>query len=158
MAVVGHKAYVFGGEFEPRVPLDNFLHVFDLEKRKWSIADSKGDAPLPRVGVTMAAIGRVIYVFAGRDKEHAELNEFFSFDTKTGEWKLLSSGDESPPHRYASKSKQCLVDESVITLMYEGIRNNPRHNYLLTFFRGLGDCGKPGSGKPSLPRVIPGFI
>lgn len=99
VAVVGNKAYVFGGEFEPRVPLDNHVHVFDLEKLTWSVAETKGEPPQPRVGVTMVAVGKVIYVFAGRDKENAELNEFFSFDTKTKEWKLLSAGDDSPPHR-----------------------------------------------------------
>lgn len=102
VAVVGQKAYVFGGEFEPRVPIDNLIHVFDLKTRIWSVAETKGEAPLPRVGITMAAVGKVIYIFAGRDKEHEELNEFFSFDTKTGEWKLLTSGDESPPYRYVN--------------------------------------------------------
>lgn len=95
---------MFGGEFEPRVPIDNLVHVFDLEARTWSVAEAKGDAPLPRVGVTMAAVGKLIYVFAGRDKEHEELNEFFSFNTEIGEWKLLSSGDQSPPHRFVNMS------------------------------------------------------
>lgn len=99
VALVGNKAYVFGGEFEPRVPLDNDVHVFNLETRTWSIMDSRGDVPSPRVGVAMAAVDSVIYVFAGRDKEHEELNEFYSFDTETGVWKLLSSGSKSPPHR-----------------------------------------------------------
>eukprot|EP00249_Psilotum_nudum_P015927 c25581_g1_i1 orf=300-908(-) len=99
MAIVGNNAYVFGGEFEPRVPIDNILYVFDLETRTWSIAETKGDIPMPRIGVTMVAVDEIIYVFAGRDKEHEELNEFYSFNTKTGVWKLLSSADTSPPHR-----------------------------------------------------------
>ncbi|CAM6107897.1 unnamed protein product [Calypogeia fissa] len=123
VAVVGHKAYVFGGEIEPRVPIDNFMHVFDLEKRTWSIAETKGEAPLPRVGATMAAIGKVVYVFAGRDKEHEELNEFFSFSTESGEWKLLSSGDKSPPHR-----------------SYHALVADEHRKKLYTF----GGCGKEG--------------
>jgi hypothetical protein len=39
VAVVGTKAYVFGGEFEPRVPLDNEVHVFDLDSRTWSVME-----------------------------------------------------------------------------------------------------------------------
>ena len=31
ITLVGHKAYAFGGEFTPRVPVDNKIHVFDLE-------------------------------------------------------------------------------------------------------------------------------
>lgn len=50
------------------------------------MAETKGDPPQPRVGVTMAAVGKLIYVFAGRDKEHEELGELYSFHTETGEW------------------------------------------------------------------------
>lgn len=83
----------------PRVPVDNQLYVFDLETQSWSVADASGDTPPPRVGVTMAAVGDTIYVFGGRDGEHKELNELYSFDTKTNKWTLISSGDTGPPHR-----------------------------------------------------------
>lgn len=99
VSLVGQKAYVFGGEFTPRVPVDNYMHVFDLEQRTWAILDVTGDVPPPRVGVTMASIGSTIFVFGGRDQEHKELNELYSFDTITNKWSLLSSGDTGPPHR-----------------------------------------------------------
>lgn len=99
VAIVGKKAYVFGGEFEPRVPLDNDIHVFDLDTHEWSVMEATGEKPSPRVGVAMVAVDTIVYVFAGRDKEHKELNEFYAFDTVTGVWKLLSSGSKSPPHR-----------------------------------------------------------
>lgn len=83
----------------PRVPVDNQLYVFDLETQSWSVADASGDTPPPRVGVTMAAVGDTIYVFGGRDGEHKELNELYSFDTKTNKWALISSGDTGPPNR-----------------------------------------------------------
>ncbi|PIN11652.1 hypothetical protein CDL12_15742 [Handroanthus impetiginosus] len=81
VAVVGQKVYAFGGEFTPRVPVDNHLYVFDLNDQTWSVADAKGDIPPPRVGVTMASIGETIYVFGGRDATHKELNGLSSFDT-----------------------------------------------------------------------------
>lgn len=96
IAVVGHKAFVFGGEFSPRVPVDNYLHVFDLQTFTWSVADATGDIPPPRVGVTMAAVDTTIYVFGGRDSSHNELDEFYSFDTCTNKWTILSPG---PAHR-----------------------------------------------------------
>ncbi|XP_002963370.2 nitrile-specifier protein 5 isoform X2 [Selaginella moellendorffii] len=99
VAVVGSKAYVFGGEFEPRVPIDNKVHVFDLRQRSWAVAELRGEIPSARVGVAMAAAGNTIFVFGGRDEQHQELNEFFSFDTVTGEWRLLSAEETSPPHR-----------------------------------------------------------
>ncbi|KAL1560949.1 nitrile-specifier protein 5 isoform X2 [Salvia divinorum] len=75
VAVVGQKAYAFGGEFSPRVPVDNHLYVFDLTTRTWKVADARGDIPPPRVGVMMASIAEIIYVFGGRDATHKELNE-----------------------------------------------------------------------------------
>lgn len=99
IALVGQKIYAFGGEFTPRVPIDNNLHVFDLQTLTWSVADVTGDIPPPRVGVTMAAVGKTIYVFGGRDGTHKELNELYSFDTSTNKWTLLSTANAGPPHR-----------------------------------------------------------
>lgn len=113
--------YAFGGEFVPRVPVDNKLHVFDLETLTWSVADSSGDTPPPRVGVTMAAVGDTIYVFGGRDGEHKELNELYSFDTKTNKWALISSGDTGPAHR-----------------SYHSTTTDERHVYV------FGGCGVAG--------------
>eukprot|EP00270_Netrium_digitus_P018002 TRINITY_DN6769_c0_g1_i1.p1 TRINITY_DN6769_c0_g1~~TRINITY_DN6769_c0_g1_i1.p1 ORF type:complete len:343 (-),score=86.76 TRINITY_DN6769_c0_g1_i1:234-1262(-) len=121
--VIDGKLYVFGGEFEPRVPIDNNMHVLDIEARTWSVAPSHGQAPAPRVGVTMAVLGKKIFVFGGRDTEHEELNEFFSFDTSSGEWTLLTSGDTSPPNR-----------------SYHAMVANEQSQKLYVF----GGCGKAG--------------
>lgn len=99
VAVVSGKLYAFGGEFAPRVPVDNHVHVFDLQTKAWSVADAAGDVPPPRVGVTMVAVGETVYVFGGRDEAHKELNEMYSFNTGTGLWTLISNGDDGPPHR-----------------------------------------------------------
>ncbi|XP_057460718.1 nitrile-specifier protein 5-like [Actinidia eriantha] len=99
ITIVGQKAYVFGGEFKPRTPVDNNLHVFDLNDLTWSVPEVTGDVPPPRVGVTLAAVGETIYVFGGRDATHKELNELYSFDTCTSKWSLISSGDNGPAHR-----------------------------------------------------------
>ncbi|KAL6952860.1 hypothetical protein U1Q18_001037 [Sarracenia purpurea var. burkii] len=99
VTIVGQKAYVFGGEFKPRVPVDNNLYVFDLNDLKWSVAEVTGDVPPPRVGVTMEAVGETIYVFGGRDAKHKELNELYSFHTPSNKWTLISSGDSGPAHR-----------------------------------------------------------
>lgn len=91
--------------------MDNFIHVFDLKDSMWSIIDASGDAPPPRVGVTMAAVGSTIYVFGGRDSKHNELNELYAFDTCTNNWALLSNGDVGPPHRsyHSMTSDNCHV-------------------------------------------------
>ncbi|KAG2372406.1 Nitrile-specifier protein [Vigna angularis] len=121
IAVVAQKVYAFGGEFVPRVPVDNNLHVFDLETLTWSVADASGDIPPPRVGVTMAAVGETIYVFGGRDGEHKELNELYSFDTRANKWALISRGDIGPPNR-----------------SYHSMTADDRHVYV------FGGCGVHG--------------
>ncbi|KAL5729391.1 hypothetical protein ACHQM5_002357 [Ranunculus cassubicifolius] len=126
IAVVGQKAYVFGGEFSPRVPVDNHLHVFDLQTLTWSIADASGDVPPPRVGVTMSAIGTTIYVFGGRDSAHNELNEFYSFDTSTNKWTSLSPG---PAHR----SYHSMTADDDIIYVFGGCGVDGRLNDLWAF-------------------------
>ncbi|XP_078431740.1 thiohydroximate-O-sulfate sulfur/sulfate-lyase (nitrile-forming) NSP5-like [Wolffia australiana] len=99
ITVLGNKAYAFGGELIPFEPVDNKIHVFDLEALTWSVPDVFGDVPPPRAGVTMAAIGATIYVFGGRENEEVDLNDLYAFDTETSEWALLSTGDAGPYHR-----------------------------------------------------------
>lgn len=122
ITIVGQKAYVFGGEFTPRVPVDNKLYVFDLNNLTWSVADVTGDVPPPRVGVTMATVSETIYVFGGRDSAHKELDELYSFDTCTNKWILLSNGDSGPAHR-----------------SYHSMTADDRHVY---FFGGCGVSGR----------------
>lgn len=122
ITIVGQKAYAFGGEFKPRVPVDNDLYVFDLNDLSWSVAQATGDIPPPRVGVTMASVGGTIYVFGGRDATHKELNELYSFDTLTSKWTLISSGDDGPAHR-----------------SYHSVAADDRRIYI---FGGCGDAGR----------------
>ncbi|XP_054793432.1 nitrile-specifier protein 5-like [Prosopis cineraria] len=129
IAIVGQKVYAFGGEFTPRVPVDNKLHVFDLESLTWTVADVSGDIPPPRVGVTMAAIGDTIFVFGGRDAEHKELNELYSFDTKTNKWTLISSGDVGPPDR----SYHSITADDLYVYVFGGCGVSGRLNDLWAF-------------------------
>lgn len=144
VAVVGKKAYVFGGEVEPRVPVDNQIHVFDLEDYTWSVAEVKGAPPPPRVGVTMVAVGPVVYIFGGRDKDHQELNHFYSFDTRSGEWKLISCDADGPPHR---SYHAMAADESQV-YVFGGCGQNGRLNDLWAYnieegkWRALPGCSK----------------
>ncbi|CAI5965720.1 unnamed protein product [Closterium sp. NIES-64] len=113
IAVAGDKMFVFGGEFEPRVPIGNAVHVMDLSTREWSIAPASGDIPSPRIGITMVALGSTLYVFGGRDGDKNELSDFYSFDTVTGQWRLLTTGDKSPPgrsyHTMAADPHRCQI-------------------------------------------------
>lgn len=56
---------MFGGEHKPRVPIDNALHVFDLDAQAWSVELANGTAPPLRIGVTLVAVDKTLYVFGG---------------------------------------------------------------------------------------------
>lgn len=155
ITLIGEKVYAFGGEFTPRVPVDNNLYVYDLNDQTWSTADATGEIPPPRVGVTMASVAEKIYVFGGRDARHKELNELYSFDTVMNKWTLLSSSEIGPPHR-----------------SYHSMTSDDRRIYV---FGGCGDAGRlndlwaydvpdgkwislPMPGENCKPRGGPGLV
>eukprot|EP00252_Welwitschia_mirabilis_P000548 TRINITY_DN1051_c0_g1_i1.p1 TRINITY_DN1051_c0_g1~~TRINITY_DN1051_c0_g1_i1.p1 ORF type:complete len:327 (-),score=74.43 TRINITY_DN1051_c0_g1_i1:530-1510(-) len=155
VAVVGKKAYVFGGEFEPRVPVDNKLYVFDLENMTWSVSDAKGDVPPPRIGVTMASVGSVIYLFGGRDAEHRELNQFYSFDTVGCTWTLISEEDSSPPHR----SYHAMAADKKAVYVFGGCGKAGRLNDLWEYNTEESKWKALPSGPPTLlPRGGAGLL
>lgn len=156
ITLVGDTAYSFGGEFTPRMPVDNTMYALDLKAQSWSALDATGDVPPPRVGVTTASVGGTVFVFGGRDQDHKELNELYSFDTATNTWALLSSGEDGPPHR------------SYHSMVADGERNR------VYVFAGCGDAGRlndlwaynvtagqweelPSPGEACLPRGGPGL-
>uniref|UniRef100_A0A0D6QZF2 Nitrile-specifier protein 5 n=1 Tax=Araucaria cunninghamii TaxID=56994 RepID=A0A0D6QZF2_ARACU len=155
VAVVGKKAYVFGGELEPRVPVDNAMYVFDTEDYSWSVAEARGPAPPPRIGITMVSVGPLVYVFGGRDKEHRELGEFYSFDTVSGEWRVLPSG---PPER--SYHAMAADDSRREVYVFGGCGINGRLNDLWAFNIEQGtwrQLPSPPEGSNLVPRGGPGL-
>lgn len=152
ITVVNNKAYVFGGEFTPRVPVDNELHVFNLQTHTWSTPPTTGQIPSPRVGVTMTSIGTTIYIFGGRDASHKELDEFYSFDTLTDEWTLLPSG---PPHR----SYHSMTSDEGRVYVFGGCGMDGRRNDLWAYDVARREwTDLPSPGKACLPRGGPGLV
>ncbi|KAM1016165.1 hypothetical protein ACFX1X_046282 [Malus domestica] len=133
ITLVGQKAYVFEGEFTPRVPVDNKLHVFDVKEQTWYVIEGTRDVPPPCVGVTLVAVGEIIYVFGGRDYEH---NELYSFDTSTHKWTLISSGDTGAPHR-----------------SYHSVTSDDHHVYI---FGGCGVAGRSMIYGPTMSLIKSG--
>ena len=103
ISIVKGKAYIFGGEEQPREPVNNEMHVYTLPSSGVSEADynkiapqvnlDTGEVPPPRVGHTANAIGDKIYVFGGRGgksmqplEEHGRV---WVFDIKLSSWTFL---------------------------------------------------------------------
>ncbi|KAL8900647.1 MAG: hypothetical protein Q9207_005593 [Kuettlingeria erythrocarpa] len=102
LSVIKGKAYIFGGEEQPRQPVDNDMHVLTLPSSTVNEVDYKAypatgtthtDVPVPRVGHTAATINDRIYVFGGRGGKSMEaLNEdgaMWEYDTKLNQWTRL---------------------------------------------------------------------
>ncbi|EEC84159.1 hypothetical protein OsI_30530 [Oryza sativa Indica Group] len=158
ITLVGGTAYAFGGEFTPRVPVDNAMYAFDLKSQCWSALDASGDVPPPRVGVTMASVGATVYMFGGRDQEHKELNELYSFDTATNRWTLLSSGaGDGPPHRsYHSMVADAAGGGKVY--VFGGCGDAGRLNDLWAYDVAAGRWeALPSPGEACKPRGGPGL-
>ncbi|KAK4977393.1 hypothetical protein LTR66_010730, partial [Elasticomyces elasticus] len=78
LSFAGQRIHIFGGEIEPRKPVDNVLHSYQLpsagviSSQPWEYvtkADSDGDSserPPPRVGHTAVSVGPLVLVFGGR--------------------------------------------------------------------------------------------
>jgi Galactose oxidase, central domain len=52
--------YVFGGELEPRVPVDNVLYKYSLASSSWEQVQASGTAPSARNAPTAALVGKTI--------------------------------------------------------------------------------------------------
>eukprot|EP00850_Spirogloea_muscicola_P021734 SM000260S09930 [mRNA] locus=s260:29478:31061:+ [translate_table: standard] len=165
VAVVGRRAYAFGGEFQPRVPIDADVHVFDLDARRWSTAAASGDRPsaapqpklpCPRVGVAAAAVGPKLLVFGGRDEGHAELGEAYAFDTATGTWQLLASGAASPPARSYHSLAAGSDGKRVYT--FGGCGESGRLNDLWVYDVDAGSWRQLPSSSSCVPRGGPGLV
>jgi hypothetical protein len=90
------KLYVFGGEHQPRTPIDSNFVMYDLQSKSWSTNElSNGDVPEARVGHSACSLGDFIYIFGGRngvDLGENSLNDLYSFDTINNKWTLLCDG------------------------------------------------------------------
>ncbi|TXT07336.1 hypothetical protein VHUM_03056 [Vanrija humicola] len=107
LSVVGDKAYLFGGEIDPRRPVDNAIHVLDLSGGGIETLAAP-DAPEPRVGHVAGVIGGVVYIFGGRGgPDMTPLDErgaVHAFDPATRAWRTLTpaAGDVPAPRSYHS--------------------------------------------------------
>ncbi|XP_033736506.1 nitrile-specifier protein 5-like [Pecten maximus] len=100
--VIGRKAFVFGGENIPRVPISNIVHCLDMDTCTWSELSTTGDVPVPHNAHSAAAVGQVMYIFGGRtgiNMGEGSFNELYAFDTRSNIWTLLKPSGVAPSPR-----------------------------------------------------------
>jgi hypothetical protein len=110
LSVVAGRAYLFGGEINPREPVDNDMHIITLPSGSVMSADYRaipakpeiagGEVPEKRVGHAAAVIGERIFVFGGRGgKEMKPLEEngrVWVYNTRVDSWSYLDPMPGTP--------------------------------------------------------------
>ena len=70
---VGSHIFLFGGEHDPRTPINSDIHSYNVSNGEWTLQTPSGVAPDPRVAHTATVVDSQIYVFGGRSgKEMGE--------------------------------------------------------------------------------------
>ena len=108
VSLVKDKIYIFGGEREPRIPIDDNLMMYDLKLNKWSVAEVKSvERPMARIGNASCVVNHKLYVFGGRtgiEMGEGSLNDLYEYDTETNIWNQLKpnliSNENPPPRSY----------------------------------------------------------
>lgn len=160
LSVIKGKAYVFGGEEQPREPVRNDMHIYTLPSSGVSEADYKqiaaeanpgeGEIPPSRVGHTANAIGDRIYVFGGRGgkamQPWEEKGRVWVYDTRLNSWSFLDplSGSPYPAARSYHASAATMHPRKRVQLNADNPAGSPDPEVQGTIFVH-GGC--PASGR-----------
>ena len=119
--IINNKLYIFGGENQPRVPIDNNLLIFDIDQNKWQIHvtnsqnENKTDLPLSRLGHSSCSLENKLYIFGGRNSismDDSSLNDLYEFDTSTSKWCKLESRNQNEPEKRSYHS-MCALENKI---------------------------------------------
>lgn len=133
VALEGYKVAVFGGEHEPRHPIDNAVHVLDVASAHWVRLETSPDHPAPsaRVGQAAASVGNRFYMFGGRtgvDQEETSLGDMWEFDAATTRWRQIEA--EGAP---AARSYHVMASHAQRVYVFGGCAASGRQNDLFAF-------------------------
>ncbi|KAI8928494.1 hypothetical protein BC831DRAFT_448153 [Entophlyctis helioformis] len=95
------RAYVFGGGVEKDRPVDDaVMYCLDLDRLAWAAVNAPRQgtkSPKSRLGHSMCAIGRKVFVFGGLAGQDV-LGDLWVFDTETNAWSQpATTGDKPGP-------------------------------------------------------------
>ncbi|KAH6713264.1 hypothetical protein BKA61DRAFT_608815 [Leptodontidium sp. MPI-SDFR-AT-0119] len=125
LSVIAGRAYIFGGEVNPREPVDNDMHIITLPYDSFSSADYRtippkpetagGEVPEKRVGHTAVVIGERIFVWGGRGgkdmKPLEEKGRIWVYDTRTDTWSFLDPTPGTPFPEARSYHSSLAIDK-----------------------------------------------
>lgn len=121
VASFGNQLFLFGGEIQPRQPVDNHVHLVSLDARdaasgQASVSTVKADhtSPSPRVGSASALLRDHLFLFSGRGGEAmAPIEErglLWAYDRNSSRWSTVAPLNASAPYPQA-RSYHCLASD-----------------------------------------------
>ncbi len=87
---VNNQVYLFGGYWNNKYYKD--MQKFDIENENLETLQTTGETPAPRVDHSSAVIGKILYVFGGKNMGYSSKayhNDLHSFNPLTKEWTTL---------------------------------------------------------------------
>uniref|UniRef100_H9G8E9 Rab9 effector protein with kelch motifs n=1 Tax=Anolis carolinensis TaxID=28377 RepID=H9G8E9_ANOCA len=100
-AAIGDRLYVFGGGDKGADPVqDQQLHIFDSATLTWLQPEVSGQAPTPRHGHVMVAVGNRLFVHGGLASD-TFYGDLFSIDITKMKWETLPATGSVPGGRAA---------------------------------------------------------
>ena len=122
------KTVVFGGAFpDSEVLGDNRgkksgeLWVIDSDFMNWKLVEAAGDEkPAPRLGHACAfdALRNVLYLFGGRNDGNKKLNDLYSLNVDTWEWKRRRGEGDIPTPR--ENPSVCMLNNQLVVFGGKG--------------------------------------
>ncbi|KAK5059807.1 hypothetical protein LTR84_009690 [Exophiala bonariae] len=159
LAVIANQAWIFGGELQPRQPVDNQLDVVELSKTSpnmQTLAATDGkEAPTPRVGSASTVIGNAIYLFSGRGGTAMapieENGKLWTYEPAASRWRLISPADSTAPYPAARSYHTMTSDGHSTIYVHAGCPEAGRLSDLWAFDVGA-KAWKTLASAPDPPR------
>eukprot|EP00877_Chromochloris_zofingiensis_P006588 jgi/Chrzof1/2182/Cz11g05080.t1 len=130
---VGGLIYLFGGEVQPRIPVPNDVHSYDISEGVWTKLLTTGEAPSPRIACTAAAVGTHLYIYGGRtgvDMGEGADDHLWVLDTTTSHWSKVEAVSGSLP---SPRSYHAMMAVGTNLYVFGGCGEQGRLNDLHTF-------------------------
>ncbi|KIY02700.1 uncharacterized protein Z520_01165 [Fonsecaea multimorphosa CBS 102226] len=165
VTVIGSNAYIYGGEINPRKPVNSDIHTVRLaevqnDEGLVSKIASSSSGPSPRVGVLSTAVNGKLYVFSGRGgiamSPIEEKGSLWVFDPAEEQWASVGPQDETLPHPQGRSYYALTSDGHDTIFLHAGCPEKGRLCDLWSFqiedrvWNRLADAPEPARGGPSI--------
>ncbi|CAF1120744.1 unnamed protein product [Rotaria sordida] len=133
LTAIDNHLYLFGGEHDPRVTIDNDVWQFNVNDNRWKcLSVNQDERPLPRLAHAAAAVEHKLFIFGGRTSVNMTddtLDDLYSFDIDLNQWtqyKKTSDIEEWPEKR----SYHSMVSSADQLFIFGGCGEQDRYNNL----------------------------